>query len=230
MQRLDEISFEAEPITASGVLPPDTAQIGSGFMKAIATLAFGIASVLGAGMAAASVASIVLAEPETHGLANLSAPDIWTAKPVKVDPSTQTYERIPAALSTYAANPPKIHVALNVAAPSDASANAPVAMTADHQNWCAGQYRSFNPETNSYRSFSGETKTCVSPFDASTQAANAGMPDQTGVQPAANEAIAGWCAARYQSYRAADNTYQPYDGPRRACDGPRPTDQVASRF
>lgn len=26
------------------------------------------------------------------------------------------------------------------------------------------------------------------------------------------------CAARYRSYRASDNTFQPYDGPRRACD------------
>lgn len=29
-----------------------------------------------------------------------------------------------------------------------------------------------------------------------------------------------WCYARYRSYRAADNTFQPYHGPRRACRSP----------
>lgn len=29
-----------------------------------------------------------------------------------------------------------------------------------------------------------------------------------------------WCYARYRSYRAWDNTYQPYNGPRRTCYSP----------
>jgi len=29
-----------------------------------------------------------------------------------------------------------------------------------------------------------------------------------------------WCYARYRSYRAYDNTYQPYNGPRRQCYSP----------
>lgn len=29
-----------------------------------------------------------------------------------------------------------------------------------------------------------------------------------------------WCANRYRSYRAYDNTYQPYNGPRRQCNSP----------
>jgi BA14K-like protein len=29
-----------------------------------------------------------------------------------------------------------------------------------------------------------------------------------------------WCYARYRSYRAWDNTYQPYNGPRRQCNSP----------
>jgi hypothetical protein len=29
-----------------------------------------------------------------------------------------------------------------------------------------------------------------------------------------------WCYARYRSYRAYDNTYQPYGGPRRVCASP----------
>lgn len=31
---------------------------------------------------------------------------------------------------------------------------------------------------------------------------------------------AQWCSARYRSYRAWDNTYQPNHGPRRQCIGP----------
>lgn len=29
-----------------------------------------------------------------------------------------------------------------------------------------------------------------------------------------------WCANRWKSYRASDNTYQPYNGPRRECVSP----------
>lgn len=30
----------------------------------------------------------------------------------------------------------------------------------------------------------------------------------------------GWCSDRYRSYRASDNTFQPYNGPRRTCVSP----------
>jgi hypothetical protein len=33
-------------------------------------------------------------------------------------------------------------------------------------------------------------------------------------------AHANWCYSRYRSYRAWDNTYQPYNGPRRECYSP----------
>ncbi|MDQ2632323.1 MAG: BA14K family protein, partial [Pseudomonadota bacterium] len=29
-----------------------------------------------------------------------------------------------------------------------------------------------------------------------------------------------WCYDRYRSYRASDNTFQPYNGPRRQCYSP----------
>jgi BA14K-like protein len=32
----------------------------------------------------------------------------------------------------------------------------------------------------------------------------------------------GWCTGAYRSYRASDNTFQPYQGPRRQCDSPYP--------
>lgn len=34
-----------------------------------------------------------------------------------------------------------------------------------HANWCSSRYRSYDPATNSYQSFSGSRKPCVSPFN-----------------------------------------------------------------
>jgi hypothetical protein len=36
----------------------------------------------------------------------------------------------------------------------------------------------------------------------------------------ADRGVAAWCSERYKSYRAADNTYQPYSGTRRQCEPP----------
>ncbi|MFC6486905.1 BA14K family protein [Nitratireductor sp. GCM10026969] len=35
-----------------------------------------------------------------------------------------------------------------------------------------------------------------------------------------SRAHVGWCYDRYRSYRASDNTFQPYNGPRRQCVSP----------
>ncbi len=37
---------------------------------------------------------------------------------------------------------------------------------------------------------------------------------------ASGDAHVRWCYNRYRSYRASDNTYQPYNGPRRQCNSP----------
>lgn len=39
-------------------------------------------------------------------------------------------------------------------------------------------------------------------------------------RPAPVSAHVRWCSARYRSYRAWDNTFQPYNGPRRQCASP----------
>lgn len=40
------------------------------------------------------------------------------------------------------------------------------------------------------------------------------------VQRTRNDAHVQWCYDRYRSYRASDNTFQPYNGPRRQCYSP----------
>lgn len=39
-------------------------------------------------------------------------------------------------------------------------------------------------------------------------------------QPGVSQRHANWCYARYRSYRAWDNSFQPYGGPRRQCYSP----------
>jgi hypothetical protein len=45
-----------------------------------------------------------------------------------------------------------------------------------------------------------------------------GNPSISG--PAVPGSHVDWCLNRYRSYRASDDTFQPYQGPRRRCDSP----------
>lgn len=196
-------------------------------MKTIALLGSGITCAVGSCIAAASIASIILAAPERHTFASETASDLWTTAPVRIDRSAQSFERVPAQFSTYALAQPSAKTGL---AKGPATVAAPVlntAMSSEHLSWCIDRYRSFDAKTNTYRSFSGQTRTCYSPYESgpSTTVTAAESVQPTSVTAAA----ASWCSARYQSYRVEDNTYQPYDGPRRACEGPRASSEVASR-
>lgn len=116
-----------------------------------------------------------------------------------------------------------------------------------HLNWCASRYRSYRPRDNSYTPYSGGRRECVSPFTADAPTASPGddavspppasvdsfaeeesedetqQPVETamagGTFNGINEEHAASCSARYRSYRAEDNTYQPYGGgARRQCE------------
>jgi hypothetical protein len=50
-------------------------------------------------------------------------------------------------------------------------------------------------------------------------AINSQQPPVRVVRPAGNAHVQ-WCYDRYRSYRASDNTFQPYNGPRQACYSP----------
>lgn len=47
-----------------------------------------------------------------------------------------------------------------------------------------------------------------------------GAIQQQQARPSYGGSHSSWCANRYRSYRAYDNTYQPYGGPRRQCISP----------
>jgi hypothetical protein len=199
-------------------------------MNAVASLAFGIVtSVAGA---AASVASIVMAEPETHQLADLSAPDLWTIGPVRVNPGKQNYQRVAPVYSSYVTQAPKINLASRKPDPAlIAIAEEKPTVSAEHFAWCSQRYRSYDPATNSYRAFSGEMRSCASPYSEQTSKSRVSMT-QAAATPAPgvaeSQAAASWCAERYQSYDAEDNSYQPFDGPRRQCRPPLQQDLVTA--
>lgn len=66
-------------------------------------------------------------------------------------------------------------------APADQQAQLPVA----HLQWCATRYRSYRPDENSYRSYSGELRPCISPYyDPGDRTASTGQSDQTSDQGA----------------------------------------------
>lgn len=109
-----------------------------------------------------------------------------------------------------------------------------VGYTADHLDWCSNKYRSYRPEDNSYLSYSGMRKDCTSPYgddmDELAELQRAPWPSEGSVtyyrtsttgdtSMMVGSAQAQACASRYNSYRASDNSYQPYGGgPRRQCE------------
>ncbi len=184
-------------------------------MNAIASVAFGIVSSVGACMAVASVASHVVADSEPHAVPELAAGDLWTASPVKIDPRQQRYERIAPLYSSYVTEAPATVASRTTVLPARPSSELQTPqpeLSLQHLAWCEQRYRSFDPATNSYRSYSGETRECSSPFRQNIAESDEGGGTKVNAQAAAR------CAARYRSYRSEDNSYQPWDGPRRSCD------------
>lgn len=193
-------------------------------MQTVATLTFGIASSVAACVGAAAMASLVMANSEAFSLDPSSASDLWSVTPVRVDRRKQKFERLPPAYSSYVTEASAITSVIRKR-PASGSAqvrHAPQTLSTAHLDWCATRYRSFNATTNSYRAYSGETRTCTSPFAAEQPVAEVGTgPSSWSQQATATGPNAtAWCALRYRSYRVQDNTYQPYGGPRRQCRPP----------
>lgn len=227
-------------------------------MKPLASLilGLGLAVVLFVGGIAAM--TWLFSEGRPHEFANLDEKPLWTNRPVHVDPGAQSFERIAAApvppvFQAMAVDIPE-HMEAQLRRASAGRSQEPgidetttgavgsYAITdlesTPHAEWCLQKYRSYRIENNSYRSYSGETRQCESPYMDQVSAesgfedlAGSGMSSQDAVYaptqagPGYDGAARGnahieWCLHRYGSYRSADNTYQPYHGPRRACQSP----------
>lgn len=168
---------------------------------------------------------------------------VFRADAVKVNPKQQDYERVEprdipertVQTGSFIADVdlvPEIDDIQTAALP-DAHLPGDTSLSDEHINWCRERYRSYRPESNSYRPYAGGSRECVSPFSEETtvaaedeavliEASNAEYTSglnfhQAASIPSSDEHIMS-CFERYRSYRPSDNTYQPYNGgPRLQC-------------
>jgi len=230
-------------------------------MKPLLGLIGGFLMSLGMFVSGVAVASYFLySEPAPRPVASVDVSDLWTGEPRTVNTSVQPFERLPAL---HTASDPEPEPRIATAAATDLSSasvdrivtgslQAPPEQAASedggqsssaHARWCANRYRSYRPADNSYTSFSGGQRPCVSPYsselEAAAEPASPALPEAESyvefvdeepaelLQYASGEgdgnAYAGsdhvsYCFNRYRSYRPEDNSYQPYGGgPRRQC-------------
>jgi hypothetical protein len=212
--------------------------------------------------------SLLTAEPGGRPGPSQDVTDLWTAQPRTVDATAQNLQRIPAVQIPPDPNPsaeeqPAAQDAVaskdNGSAPVDTITTGSVRVAAGddwvvrpappnrlsvaHAEWCASRYRSYRPEDNSYTSYNGRRRTCLSPYFEDLAAGDEPMPparsddgryaeavdDQSPLplQYASDDVLDGanvdpehtrYCFSRYRSYWPEDNSYQPYGGgPRRQC-------------
>ncbi|MBZ9797640.1 BA14K family protein [Mesorhizobium sp. ES1-4] len=199
-------------------------------MKAILALVCGFVLTLAVFGSGLGFAFWVLAAKSPHeARPTVSVAELWTRNARPVDKAAQNLQRLPAD------QPAPSDVAVKEPAPdttatgSIAPAAAADALPASHVRWCADHYRSCHPDDNSYMSYSGQLRPCVSPYldagaDQGTQPAAAVSYVAAGdAASAATTALSAdhidSCFSRYRSYRPDDNSYQPYSGgPRRQCE------------
>jgi hypothetical protein len=166
----------------------------------------------------------------------------WTREATSVNKEEQDYERLPPRVpagdetaDNDATSAQSVDRLTTAATPTGATPDKqpPTTRNAAHLKWCAGRYRSYDPADNSYRSYSGVQRECVSPYSDlasiegsnnsdvaanSTTVSEANYSGQAAVGSPNSEHVQS-CSDRYRSYRPKDNSYQPYSGgPRRQCE------------
>jgi len=172
---------------------------------------------------------------------------LWTVKPRKVDVAAQNLERLPPANPAPAnatAAPQGVDTTTTASVQPEPAASENDLRSdvnfAAHVEWCERRYRSYRSNDNSYTSYDGDDRPCVSPHSQDLMAA---FPEETAsaetdeggygqegdfTQYASDQTGTGIsdvdanhvsdCFARYRSYDPADNSYQPYGGgPRQQC-------------
>jgi hypothetical protein len=190
---------------------------------------------------------------------------LWTNKAIRVSAGSQDLQRLPAkavpqkavqeeqARNTLsephqAGGPTNTDSTVTAStSPETAAQDSPLwvpqpaaGTSAAHVEWCSEHYRSYDPADDSYNSYSGVRRPCVSPdsegalaanptmASAETEPENASSGGAFGVATASAEEAPGAyaspdhvqsCFDRYRSYRPEDNSYQPYGGgPRQQCE------------
>ena len=173
--------------------------IVSGFMLTLV--------VFGSGLAFATW--LLAAKPVRQMTPAIGVSELWTKDARPIDPDQQQLERIPAKQGPSATIDGTADVkTASIVAPADAGTmpatdgktatmssterppqQASVELPAAHVEWCENRYRSYRPEENNYRSYSGELRPCISPYldaAASTEARQIDLPGVTDDQAETN--------------------------------------------
>ncbi|MDX8528519.1 BA14K family protein [Mesorhizobium sp. MSK_1335] len=136
------------------------------------------------------------------------------AEPAKMDSGTQTAAlAAPAPLAAPRLQPLPGVSESGQPAP-DANANQQPA-TADqqlpvaHLQWCATRYRSYRPAENSYRSYSGELRPCISPYydPMDDRTASTGPNDQANGRQSATDDQMSDDQAEMEGYAPSGDGY-----------------------
>ncbi len=194
----------------------------------------------------------VNAEPVPARSLDLDTTALWTNKAVSVNTPARDLERIPAQpvrqrpdterqAQVLSRDPEPISNPEPATDPTTTAATSPqptLAMNADHVDWCSERYRSYDPADNSYNTYSGMRRECISPYSETPGGTDlpsngtetvilaegapefvsaANSDEMTGAYFGSKHVQA--CFERYRSYWPEDNTYQPYGGgPRQQCE------------
>ncbi|MER9299783.1 BA14K family protein [Mesorhizobium sp. M0621] len=201
-------------------------------MRAVLGLVCGFVltlAVFGSGLGFA--AWLLAAKSPRPASATVSVAELWTKKARPVNKADQSLERLPAEQSAPLDIPAKPQPQEAKPDPTMTGAVAPDAaeLPPPHLAWCASRYRSYRADDNSYMSYSGQQRPCISPYlDVADRAVQPGEDyggengPGLGVYAADGAELSAdhvdYCFSRYRSYRPEDNSYQPYSGgPRRQC-------------
>jgi hypothetical protein len=167
-------------------------------------------------------ASSVNASYHPHDFHNLTA-GIWTSAPVRVDQSSQKFQRLPALVPSTAPD-----LALTVKDPlvDHTVENAAFAETAaagvSDNSLCQQRYRSYRASDNTYQPYTGgPRRVCELGSKATTATAAQETKVSSAVASSSLSDHQAWCQARYSSYNPLDDSYQPFGGgSRRTCASP----------
>ncbi len=197
--------------------------IGSGLAGTVAAFSFG----LGAALYFLDADPVEVSHPfKAQGEAHASELPPAGPAPTRFEASAAAVSTAPPDFSeelALAEEPNEIGNAIDREQTSSISRSVvsaePETEPSAHVAWCSQRYRSYRAVSNTYTAYSGSVRPCVSPFGSATAARMDHQPTVSGERVArADSAHAQACSERYRSYRASDNTYQPYGGgPRRQC-------------
>ena len=211
--------------------------IAGGFVTTLATFAFGVLFAV----------QLLTAEPPRDPSSGIDVTELWTTDAVPVIAPDKNFERLPPlqskvpqqtetvandaeGASTAGETVDTISTA-SVASDGLPATATPVVLNVAHVEWCSSRYRSYQPADNSYTSYRGGKRECISPFfegateeadiyassDSDTPYVGYAIDDGPPANFLSPEHVRS-CFNRYRSYRPEDNSYQPYGGgPRRQC-------------